>query len=53
MTKYRSLKNRKKSLKKMRNRIRRLGDYWYSKKWLYTQRRDAKKEIEDQRRNYE
>ena len=48
MAKYRALKNRKKSLQKMRNRIRRLGDSWYSKEWLYTQRRDAKKEIKEQ-----
>lgn len=48
MAKYRHIKNAKHSLRKMRNRIRRLGDSWYSKPWIVTQRRDSKKHIEEQ-----
>jgi hypothetical protein len=48
MTRYRAIKNKKHSFKKMRNRIRRLGDSWYSKEWLYRQRLDGKKEVKGQ-----
>ncbi|MBT8161442.1 MULTISPECIES: hypothetical protein [Arthrobacter] len=50
MSKYRRIKNAKHALRKMRNRIRRLGDSWYSKEWIVTQRRDAKQEIEEQKK---
>ena len=48
MAKFRAIKNQKKSLKKMRNRIRRLGDSWYSKEWLYRLRINSKKEVKKQ-----
>ena len=49
MAKNRAIKNRKNSFQKMRNRIRRLGDSWYSKEWIYKQRQLGKKEVKEQR----
>ena len=47
MAKYRGLKNMKHSLKKARNRIRRLGDTWYNKEWIMNQRKIGKQEVKD------
>ena len=48
MAKYRAIKNQKHSLRKARNRIRRKGDFWYNKEWLFRLRINGKKEIEEQ-----
>ncbi len=48
MAKKRHIKNVKHSLRKHRNRIRRKGDFWYSKLWILNQRKDAKKDIKEQ-----
>lgn len=48
MTKYRHLKAMKHSLRKARNRVRRLGDSWYNKEWIQKQRTLSKQEIKDQ-----
>lgn len=48
MAKKRHIKNVKHAIRKMRNRIRRKGDSWYSQEWKVTQRRDAKKQIDEQ-----
>ena len=47
MTKKRHLKNMKHSLRKSRNRVRRLGDSWYSKEWLFKLRINGKKEAKE------
>jgi hypothetical protein len=51
MAKKRHIKNVKHSLRKHRNRIRRKGDFWYSKLWILNQRKDAKKIIDDEVKN--
>lgn len=48
MTKYRHIKNVKHALRKMRNRIRRKGDSWYSKEHIYKQRSNSKQQVEEQ-----
>lgn len=48
MTKYRHIKNVKHALRKARNRVRRLGDSWYSKEHIMKQRKLGKQEIDDQ-----
>ena len=48
MVKYRAIKNQKHSLRKARNRIRRLGDSWYSKEHLFKLRSLGRKEIKEQ-----
>lgn len=48
MAKYRAIKNQKHSLRKARNRVRRLGDSWYSKEYLFKLRSIGVKEIKEQ-----
>lgn len=50
MTKYRHLNNMKHSLRKARNRVRRLGDSWYNKEFIQKQRSDGKREVKERLR---
>lgn len=47
MAKKRHIKHAKHAIRKMRNRIRRMGDSWYSKPWKVTQRADGKRQAKD------
>lgn len=47
MSKKRRIKNAKHAIRKMRNRIRRLGDSWYSQQWKVTQRADGKRQARE------
>jgi len=38
----------KHALRKMRNRIRRRGDFWYSKEYIYKQRQIGKREAKEE-----
>jgi hypothetical protein len=48
MAKKRHIKNVKHALRKMRNRIRRRGDFWYSKEYIYKQRQIGKREAKEE-----
>jgi len=47
MAKKRHIKNVKHALRKHRNRIRRRGDFWYSKLWLLNQRKIGKEQAKE------